>query len=40
MERIKEALNAARAERDRRIHDGDIVNGVARRLLTTATRSA
>lgn len=32
MERIKEALNAARAERDRRLNDGDIVNGVARRL--------
>ncbi len=32
MERIKEALNAARAERDRRLSDTDIVNGVARRL--------
>ena len=32
MERIKEALNAARAERDRRVSDSDVVNGVARRL--------
>lgn len=32
MERIKEALNAARAERDRRVSDSDAVNGVARRL--------
>ena len=32
MERIKEALNAARAERDRRLSDTDMVNGVARRL--------
>jgi len=32
MERIKEALNAARAERDRRLNDTDHVNGVARRL--------
>ena len=32
MERIKEALNAARAERDRRLSDTDVVNGVARRL--------
>jgi len=32
MERIKEALNAARAERDRRLSDSDVVNGVARRL--------
>ncbi len=32
IERIKEALNAARAERDRRLSDTDVVNGVARRL--------
>jgi hypothetical protein len=32
MERIKEALNAARAERDRRLSDSDVVNSVARRL--------
>ena len=32
MERIKEALNAARAERDRRMGDTELVNGVARRL--------
>ena len=32
MERIKEALSAARAERDRRLSDTGIVNGVARRL--------
>lgn len=32
MERIKEALNAARAERDRRSSDSEVINGVARRL--------
>ena len=32
MERIKEALNAARAERDRRSSDSEVANGVARRL--------
>ena len=32
MERIKEALNAARAERDRRVSDSDVVNSAARRL--------
>jgi hypothetical protein len=37
MERIKEALNAARAERDRRLSDTDIVNGVARRLRLFAS---